>query len=105
MCNVNKRRQSRIKRLQNDFTLEDWDECLEYFKNKCAYCGDSIDLLTKDHVVPVSKGGPYIRSNIVPACNSCNTSKGSEDFKDWYKAQDYFNKDRYSKINRYIKRG
>jgi 5-methylcytosine-specific restriction endonuclease McrA len=40
----------------------------------CHYCG-SVYLLGLDHVVPMAKGGPNIRANLVPACRACNSSK------------------------------
>jgi len=58
----------------NDFTAEQWAEMQEYFGFRCAYCGQEADL-TMDHVVPISKEGPHTQSNIVPACQSCNSSK------------------------------
>ena len=30
---------------------------------------------TKDHVIPISKGGHNTKENIVPACQSCNNKK------------------------------
>jgi 5-methylcytosine-specific restriction endonuclease McrA len=44
----------------------------------CMYCGSvhADHRLTRDHVVPISKGGRDIWSNVVAACRSCNTRKG-----------------------------
>ena len=44
----------------------------------CLYCGHKFNdsLLTRDHVVPVSKGGKDKWSNVVTACRHCNTRKG-----------------------------
>lgn len=44
----------------------------------CLYCGKQIkeNLLTRDHVQPLSKGGRDIWSNVVTACRRCNTHKG-----------------------------
>jgi 5-methylcytosine-specific restriction endonuclease McrA len=44
----------------------------------CMYCGTEQPehQLTRDHVVPMSKGGRDIWSNVVTACRSCNTRKG-----------------------------
>lgn len=47
----------------------------------CAYCGDLAEHL--DHVVPLSKGGDDIESNIVPACAPCNLSKGAKTLAEW----------------------
>ena len=46
----------------------------------CAYCGGhfSPGKLSRDHVVPVSKGGLDIWTNVVSACISCNTRKGAK---------------------------
>lgn len=46
---------------------------------QCQYCADSFKTqeLTFDHVVPRSRGGHSRWENIVTACRSCNTSKGS----------------------------
>ncbi len=45
----------------------------------CLYCGCSFNKseLTRDHVLPVSKGGPDEWENVVTACWSCNVRKGS----------------------------
>jgi len=44
----------------------------------CMYCGDpfSDGQLTRDHVIPLSRGGLDVWSNVVSACRSCNTRKG-----------------------------
>ena len=42
---------------------------------KCVYCG-STRQLTVDHILPKSRGGENTYSNLVSACNSCNTKKG-----------------------------
>jgi 5-methylcytosine-specific restriction endonuclease McrA len=43
----------------------------------CAYCGHSHNeaKLTRDHVVPVSKGGKDTWMNVVTACWKCNNYK------------------------------
>lgn len=45
----------------------------------CQYCGSSpgVKGLTYDHVIPRSKGGKTDWTNIVTACYSCNSKKGS----------------------------
>lgn len=35
------------------------------------------DYPTMDHVVPISKGGPHVLSNLRTACWSCNSAKGA----------------------------
>ncbi len=45
----------------------------------CMYCGHeySAAMLTRDHVVPLSRGGRDQWSNVVAACRHCNTRKGN----------------------------
>ena len=45
----------------------------------CLYCGEvfSRSELTRDHVVPTSRGGGDSWENVVSACISCNARKGS----------------------------
>lgn len=47
--------------------------------NLCLYCGNSFPrhALTRDHVLPVSKGGRDIWENVVSACLHCNSRKGN----------------------------
>ena len=46
--------------------------------NLCMYCGDEFPrhALTRDHVMPVSKGGRDVWENVVCACCACNSRKG-----------------------------
>jgi len=48
-------------------------------RNLCAYCGDHFQELdlTREHIRPVSKGGPDAWMNVVTACRSCNHRKGN----------------------------
>lgn len=42
---------------------------------ECRWCG-ALQMLTKDHVIPVSKGGPNVLANIQVLCRECNELKG-----------------------------
>jgi 5-methylcytosine-specific restriction endonuclease McrA len=44
---------------------------------KCQYCGQTQDL-TLDHLIPRSRGGKSIWTNLVTACLSCNAKKGDK---------------------------
>jgi len=44
---------------------------------RCVYCGQKKKL-TIDHVVPLIGGGADDIDNAVPACTSCNSSKGTK---------------------------
>jgi 5-methylcytosine-specific restriction endonuclease McrA len=45
---------------------------------RCQYCGGNFptEHLTFDHVVPRSRGGRTVWSNVVTACEPCNMTKG-----------------------------
>lgn len=45
---------------------------------RCQYCGDGFQAehLTFDHVVPRSRGGRTLWTNVVTACEPCNLHKG-----------------------------
>ena len=45
----------------------------------CMYCGRELpaSLLTRDHLMPLSRGGADCWSNVVAACRGCNHAKGS----------------------------
>lgn len=47
--------------------------------NTCMYCGGQFPdhLLTRDHLVPLSRGGRNGWKNVVAACRSCNHAKGA----------------------------
>ena len=49
----------------------------------CMYCGEELParLLTRDHVMPVSRGGRDEWQNVVSACRSCNQRKDNRDFE------------------------
>lgn len=50
---------------------------------QCLYCGRQRaelrgrEFLTRDHVIPISRGGQNVWTNVVTACSPCNNRKGS----------------------------
>lgn len=68
----------------------------EQFNNCCVYCGAIATSI--DHVIPLSKGGADVLSNLLPSCHPCNLSKGAKDVDTWYKAQPTFTIKRWRKI-------
>jgi len=46
-------------------------------KNLCLYCGGTFALhdLSRDHVLPISRGGEDIWTNVVSSCRRCNSRK------------------------------
>lgn len=65
-------------------TLKEWKTILVVFNHRCAYCG-ATDRITQDHVIPLSQGGTDSIENVVPACRSCNSSKGDKTPEEWGK--------------------
>ena len=57
----------------------------DHFSNTCIYCGKTYETneLTLDHVHPKALGGDSSTSNLVCACRKCNSSKGTENWRDW----------------------
>ena len=67
----------------------------------CAYCRCNR-ATTLDHLKPKSKGGSSLRSNLVPACHSCNHSKGSEHWLHWFERQEFYNETAKELIEEWI---
>lgn len=93
-------RGSRTVMLSTDQLWRRWVE----FDHRCAYCGTDGDLQV-EHVIPISKGGEHHLGNIVPACQSCNFSKGKADAEPWYRSQSYFDETRWNKIVQALAKG
>ena len=96
--------QHRKKTLICDLTDDEWRQSIAFFGYSCAYCGVNNKKITKDHFIPVSKGGGLTRINILPACSSCNSSKHNKDFLKWYRNSEVYSKSREQKIQLYIKK-
>lgn len=60
---------------------------------ECVWCGRTLrnlahlasgaghpDHVTADHIVTHSEGGRYVMTNLVPACTTCNKSRGATPF-------------------------
>lgn len=63
---------------------DEWQAILAAHGHRCAYCGVS-GRLTRDHVVPISRGGLDEPRNVVPACRACNYSKHATPLEEWLK--------------------
>ena len=86
-----------------DMTLTegDWEFAVTYFNDRCCYCGEEKDL-TRDHLIPLDSGGEFHRNNIVPCCQSCNSSKKNNEFETWFKKQKFYSEYKVKKILDYI---
>lgn len=76
----------------------------EEWNHQCAYCGikERHKELTIDHVLPIKKGGDDSYTNLVPACRSCNLSKGHAGVRQWYFDHEEYSLERWNKIKQHI---
>jgi 5-methylcytosine-specific restriction endonuclease McrA len=75
---ANRKREENLKRrLAQEWTEEEWQALCFVWGYRCAYCLEKLPL-TRDHVVPIGKGGSNSIRNMVPACYDCNQNKGAK---------------------------
>jgi 5-methylcytosine-specific restriction endonuclease McrA len=77
-------RRERERCAPGDHTDSEWREIVKAHGNHCLCCGirygtTPLDEMTKDHVVPLSKGGSNLASNLQPLCRPCNSRKGTRE--------------------------
>lgn len=89
------------KGLVADLTESQWQDTLMDFEHRCAYCGRAereVGTLHKEHIIPASRGGGLTKTNIVPACGRCNSTKHNRTPKEagmtMIKLPDYINDQR-----------
>ncbi|MCB0886403.1 MAG: HNH endonuclease [Propionibacteriaceae bacterium] len=68
--------------VDHDLVDAEWTALVEAWGG-CAYCGAASDHLQRDCVLPISRGGRYTLTNVVPACRSCNASKCNQEVTTW----------------------
>ena len=76
------RRRAREAGVMATLTAKEWQEIVRQYNHRCAYCGKRKKL-TQDHVKPLVQAGPHIKANVVPACQSCNSSKQGRTPDQW----------------------
>lgn len=69
------RRRARINGAQGSHSVAQWKARVYFYGWKCFYCRKKLGkgTLTKEHRIPLAKGGTDFASNLVPACRSCNS--------------------------------
>lgn len=73
--NAYHKRKARLTGNLATLTRSQWKSIIDWFDNRCAYCGIKCERLTQDHVIPISRGGTHDAQNVVPACRHCNAIK------------------------------
>lgn len=71
-----------MAKVEHDLSPTQWTALREAWGG-CAYCGDQAAALQKDCLLPISRGGRYTVTNVVPACPSCNSSKWNTEVTTW----------------------
>jgi 5-methylcytosine-specific restriction endonuclease McrA len=71
-------RRARLANAPGIFDYDAWMKKVDYHGWKCFYCPKILTpkTLTIEHRKALSKGGSNWTANLVPACKSCNSSKG-----------------------------
>jgi 5-methylcytosine-specific restriction endonuclease McrA len=77
-----RRRKKRMDGVEHDLSDGQWAALMEAWGG-CAYCGGQGAALQKDTMLPISRGGRYTLTNVVPACRSCNASKCNLELTLW----------------------
>ena len=65
-----------------------WLARIQFYGWRCAYCliGLTLKTVEVDHRIPISRGGSNWPANLVPCCESCNSSKRNKtpsEFFEW----------------------
>jgi len=94
-------RRARKKLLAHTLTITQWENVKNKFNNRCCYCGRKLPL-AQEHFLALSNLGEYTLNNIVPSCQSCNSSKGNKDYFVWYKDYEYYNRQRETYLLKYL---
>lgn len=71
------------------------------FEGLCAYCQQNT-CEHWDHFIPINRGGADAIGNLLPCCQSCNTSKLANDPKEWFERQSFYSKRRWREILRVL---
>lgn len=72
----------RIRKLNNGEYLILPKEINKFLSSNCNNCGTS-ELITLDHIIPISRGGSHSVGNLQSLCRSCNSSKNNKTITEW----------------------
>lgn len=72
----------------------------------CVICGQRGDIRV-DHVIPFSKGGDTVESNLQPLCSQCNYHKSNklsnDELRTWYEGrkEEHHLRAEWQRVNRF----
>lgn len=69
-------RRARENAANGSHTAAEWRTILARHKSKCVTCG-AKGKMTKDHIIPLSRGGTNFVYNLQPMCLGCNIRKAT----------------------------
>ena len=95
-------RRARVNSLPDTLTTEQYNENLNHFDYKCAYCECELtpDNHHIEHVYPISRGVyGTTKENCIPSCDSCNSSKHAKTLAEWYVWTEDYSFERLLKIH------
>lgn len=90
-------KRARKRALPHDFTVADWQYCLNYWNHRCCICGKTQGFwhaISQDHWIPITDKRPNnpgtVPGNILPMCHAlkdgedcCNSNKKNKDPIQW----------------------
>ena len=87
----------------------EWAEILEEFSGKCAFCGSTATAenrgIVPDHLVAVTEYGELVPGNTIPACQTCNDTRGNKDWRHFLQSKDAPEvRERIAKIDDHVNR-
>jgi len=100
------KKRSQENEVEFNITLDEIKKMfLKVYGKECHYCNKQLTFrnIACDHIVPLNKGGPSIRSNLQLICKTCNTRKGPLNEEDYCNIIDWVSKQK-EEIRNYIMR-
>lgn len=68
-----------------------WERIKSEFGGCCIFCGSAATKenrgIVPDHLIPVTRFGELVVGNTVPACQTCNDSRGEKDWRPFIRAK------------------
>ena len=70
---------------------EQWERVKDEFGGLCLFCGSGATKenrgIVPDHLIPVTRFGELVPGNTVPACQTCNDSRGEDDWRPFIRSR------------------